>query len=336
MKINLIFQEEKTKLIKKITHLINEKEPQKEPQIILSKEETSHSWFCFLGEFGYEMVSWVPFLLFLKEKVGVKMRTIGRPGSSIFYYFSDEHIELDASFVGHVWGDPLLYAKVAKMFHNDILIYPGKKCVNEKKIIIAGHAWLNKNIHRRIIEKNYLKPDYSFVSPLSIIPNKQIVTINNKYMRQWPDIYEYPVNYFDQDALLKLKKILTDKGYGVVYNHYIEKTSADEYPEFDDLDIFGNDSNTYDMRKLYEKCANIRERNKKQLELYNSSTFVIAPQGGNIYLPTICRCPIFVLMRAGDYIDYLELGRLYNVNIEMFYEPKHLVSWLEKVIPNVQ
>lgn len=40
-----------------------------------------------------------------------------------------------------------------------------------------------------------------------------------------------------------------------------------------------------------------------------------------------------MLMREGDYIDYTELARLYNIQVDVFYEPKHILNWLEKIIP---
>ncbi|MEM4298088.1 MAG: hypothetical protein QW815_06960 [Nitrososphaerota archaeon] len=212
-------------------------------------------------------------------------------------------------------------------------MFPGRDLVNRKCIVIAGYEWTNKDIHTRIDERNYVKPDYSFVPPFSPLPGKRIVVINNKFIRQWPDKYKYPVNYFDRSALECLRDLLVRKGYGVVYNHFVEHIALDEYFEFDDQDIFGKDDNTYDMRELYNSCADAGERNRIQLALFNASELVIGPQGGNLYLPAICRRPIYVLMRAGEYIDYLELGRLYDIKVEVFYEPRHLVRWIEAELP---
>jgi hypothetical protein len=303
-----------------------------EAPIDLSKEEASRARFCFLGEFGYEMVSWLPYLLFLKEDVGIRMRTIGRPGSRVFYYFSDEHIELDPSYVGPVWGELASYKRVAQLFPDDIIVHPGKDPVNRRYIAIGGYEWRNKNIHARIDETHYRKPDYSFVPAFSPLPDKQIVVINNKCIRQWH--YETPVNYFDRWALECLRDLLVKKGYGVVYNHFVELTTHDEYFEIDDRGIFGRDRNSYDMRELYASCADVAERNKLQIGLYNACSLVIGPQGGNVYLPVICRRPVFVLMRAGEYIDYLELARLYGVDIEVFYEPRHMMCWIESRLPS--
>lgn len=302
-----------------------------EPPINLSKKEASRARFCFLGEFGYEMISWVPYIIFLKERLGIRVRTIGRLGSSIFYYFSDEHTEVDASYIGGVWGDPASYARVAQRFAYDILVFPGKDLVNRRHITIEGYEWTNKNIHARINERNYIKPDYSFISPFSPVPRRQIVIINNKYIREWPG---NPVNFFDRPSLVFLRDLLVGKGYGVVYNHFVELTAVDQYSKLDDEGVFGKDDYTYDMQEFYASCTNVGERNRTQLALYNASKLVIGPQGGNLYLPAICRRPLYVLMREGDYIDHLELKRLYDIPVEVFYEPRHMMCWIARKLPD--
>jgi hypothetical protein len=35
-----------------------------------------------------------------------------------------------------------------------------------------------------------------------------------------------------------------------------------------------------------------------------------------------------MLMRIGDYIDYRELGRVYGVDVNVFYEVPHMLAWL--------
>ena len=36
-------------------------------------------------------------------------------------------------------------------------------------------------------------------------------------------------------------------------------------------------------------------------------------------------------MKIGDYIDYLELARLYDIKTEVFYEVRHMMVWLERL-----
>jgi hypothetical protein len=220
--------------------------------------------------------------------------------------------------------------QVSRAFPEAILVHPGKDPINRREIVIDGHAWTNKNIHSNISEQNYLKPDYSFISGQHPLHCKEpIAVINNKCVRQWPDTFDRPINYFDRPALENLRDLLTRKGYGVVYNHFVEPTKHDQYLDLNDHGIFGQSDSTFDMRCLYKSCSNPAERNKLQLALYNASKIVIGPQGGNMYLPAICRRQLFILMRAGDYIDYCELARLYDIDVEVFYEPRHMLCWLD-------
>jgi len=63
--------------------------------------------------------------------------------------------------------------------------------------------------------------------------------------------------------------------------------------------------------------------------MYNRASLVVGIKGGNIYLPSVCQKNIVMLMKKGDYIDYIELKRLYNTKIDVFYETKHIINWLE-------
>jgi len=89
--------------------------------ILLDADDAAKCRFCFMGEFGYELVSWLPYLLFLKRKLGIPIRTMGRVGSSVFYYFSDDHIELDIP-PGDCWGELDLYDRIAAA-------HPGQRVV---------------------------------------------------------------------------------------------------------------------------------------------------------------------------------------------------------------
>jgi hypothetical protein len=299
----------------------------------ISREQTKRARFAFLGEFGFELIAWLPYLWYLKEE-GYTIRTIGRPGSTIFYPFADEHIEVtDATLLGHGWGAPSAYAKVAEQFSHDLLVFPGPENTNRKQIVVGGKAWTNKNINVRIQEENYRTLDYSHVPPWSPISDKPFIVLNNKYYRQWPIYYDAPVNYFGPVELAALRDLLLCKGYGVVYNHYVEPTGDDPGGELQDRSVFGTLPATHDLRDRYAECRDEGERNRIQLGLYHACSAVIGVQGGNLYLPAICRRPFYMLMRAGTYQDYLELGRLYKVKVEAFYEPRHLLHWLEAHLP---
>ncbi|MCH8251808.1 MAG: hypothetical protein IID36_05085 [Planctomycetes bacterium] len=311
--------------------------PSFDDHLLLTEDEAAHARFCFLGEFGYELVSWIPYLLFLRETLGIRLRTLGRPGSSVIYYFSNDHVEVDSSYIGGCWGDPLAYARLADLYPTDLLVCPGRQSgtlVNRRRIEVGGHRWTTVDIHRSIDETNYVKPDYSHIQPWSPIAGLAIVVINNKYLVQWEDRYHRPINFFDPDALRSLRDLFLENGYGVVYNHFVEQTAIDDHLALADTELFGIDDATFDMRAIYADCASPAERNERQISLYNSADLVVAPQGGNVYIPAICGRHLCMIMRDGDYLDYLELARLYDIDLDVFYEPRHMLTWLAAWLSN--
>lgn len=251
------------------------------------------TYFCFAGEFGYEVISWIPYLLFLKKKTGIKINTVGRPGSKVFYYFSDNHIELRPEEITGMWGDIEKYKKISKRLNIKKMVYPCNQLLRINNISINGYEWTTKDIHSRIEETNYEKPDFSNINiPLPFIFKKYVV-INNKYERFKDNKYtkgwkKISPNYFDLKSLEEIKSKLISNGYNIVYNRFLEKTAIDEDGGLNDNEIFKtNDS--YDMRKWYASNNNQLECNKLQLSVYNNAEFVIAVQGGNVYLPSMCK-----------------------------------------------
>lgn len=301
--------------------------------ILVTRRQAEAARFCFLGEFGYEIISWIPYLLYLKQTLGLKLRTLSRPGSSVFYAFSDDHREAPASLIGGVWGEPASYDRLRRRFRSTRLIHPGPDMINKRRISVEGVEWTTRDIHRPIAETNYVRPDLSDVEAWSPIPGRPLVVLNNKYFVQWPGTFDVPVNSFDRASLVALRDLLVQRGYGVAYNHFVEKTAVDEHQRLDDEGLFGLDAATYDLRSRYAETTCPADRNRLQISVYNAADFVIGPQGGNLYLPAVCRKPIFLLMRAGEYVDYRELGRLYGVAVEAFYEPRHLLNWLGSTLP---
>ena len=128
-----------------------------------------------------------------------------------------------------------------------------------------------------------------------------------------------------------MRDFLVGHGYAVVYNHFREKTRTDlpiSGVTLDDSGIFGTVEHTYDLSDEYRRTTDINERNRAQLSVYNQAALVISPQGGPVYLPALCRRNVLMLMRMGDYIDYTELSRVYGVQIDAFYEVRHMFAWL--------
>lgn len=303
----------------------------KYPDFKLRSADSKKYIFAFTGEFGYELISWIPYLKFIKEKTGMYIETCSRKGSSILYYFSDKHHEIEFEHRPDSWGFGKNYRILKKNFKKRI-IYP----VNERlysnianqKIIVDNYSWKVKDIHNSIDTSNYSLLDCNHINiKLPFKTEKKIVIINNKSYFQWNN--NAVANFFNREELIIIKKYLLNKNYFVVYNHFKEEVPED-FTLINDEDIFVNKNECYDMNCYY--TDNINENNKIQIELFKTAEFVIAPQGGSVYLPAICKTDMFILMRKGYYIDFLELKRIYDVNIDVFYEVKHLISFMENRI----
>jgi hypothetical protein len=119
----------------------------------------------------------------------------------------------------------------------------------------------------------------------------------------------------------------------VIYNHFVEQTAYDKHGQLHDEDIFRNCEHAYDLRDAYRSCTDAAQRNRLQIATYNAANFVIGVQGGNLYLPAICKRNLFVLQRAGNYLDYPEVARVYGTEVEMFYDPRHMLVWLAETLP---
>jgi hypothetical protein len=283
--------------------------------------------FCFLGEFGYELISWIPYIYFLKKSNNFKIHTIGRPGSGIFYSFSDSHTEIGSEFIGDSWGDKILYKKVSKKLNIKKMIHPTNNKTEKQVIKINNSEWTNKNIHKNISLKNYNAIDF-LDSNLELPFNhkdKKIIVINNKYNKEWGSD---PVNFFSRKNLISLKNELLKRNYYVVYNTFYEPTTSDIYLDLKDKDIFNN-SDCFDMREYYNTARNL-DKNLMQISLYKKAEFVIGVQGGNVYLPAICRKKILMLMKKGVKKDYTELSRIYRTPIEIFDDSEKIIKKLKK------
>ena len=208
---------------------------------------------------------------------------------------------------------------------------------NRRRICVDSSEWEVKNIHAKLDARNYLPLDLSTMrSPPPFSAKQKIVVINNKCFLQWPDQFNAPVNFFSRTDLLELRELFRRHGYFVVYNHFVEKPAHDEFWQLDDEGIFGADVESFDLRTSYRQITTPGERNELQISLYNAAEFVLGPQGGNLYLPAFVHRPLYVMMQAGVYLDYFELGRLGQMPVEMFYTCRDLINWLETRVLNKQ
>lgn len=316
-------EQELKRLLKPIFH------PKKAISVSVGKEP-NEVYFCAAGEWGYEIMSWIPYLNFLKNQTGLHLNTISRPGSKVFYPFSDKHLEVLPEEISDVWGRQACYKKIKQRLGLKTVIYVCNEYMRGGLDLTVNNVeWATKDIHARIEERNFLMPRYSGANAkLPFNFGKPFVIINNKFAKEWGDAP--PVNFHSREELIALRDSLRKMGYAIVYNRFIEKTADDVfYNTLNDTGIFV-ENDCYDLRDFYRKTAEIDEWNKVQLAAYDAAAFVIAVQGGNVYLPALRGKKIYMTMKKGDYIDYTELPRILGIpSIEVYYETRQLIESIE-------
>ncbi len=324
-------KEEDKKLILKKRKKLSEMKKQMLADIYVPVEKISEYTFCFYGEFGFEMITWVPFVKFISEKYNVKVKTCSFPGSSVYYYFSD-HTEVSLEDPKVCQGFMQNYLNVSKKLGIKVnkLIFP---CLDHKKRrIVVGNCEFNmwNLLGERLPLNFHSKLDFSHVDKeLPFETDRPVVTINNKgYTQNFHDTMAH--NFFNRWEVIKLRDYLIGKGFFVAYNQFrtvgLNDTEVDCNLNMED--IFGLDDNSYDMNDYYQQL-DINEINLNQLNLFNHSEFVIGVQGGGIAMPAACRKDLFAIQRVGDTLDYGNLERMYGVKSKSFYEVDHLLTYLD-------
>lgn len=134
-------------------------------------------------EFGYELISAVPYAYYLNE-IGMLKETVSAKGSESLYYFSPKHT---------INKDQRKYDNIKKA---------------------ANKAVPNTFIHRHFLDYSQFKtPDYkNQFANNEYKYDKPIVCICNRYNNEWGNS---PINFFSIDCLDKLFTLLKD--YQVIY-----------------------------------------------------------------------------------------------------------------------
>jgi len=288
------------------------------PTIEIARNEVEGKIFCFGGEFGYELLSWLPYLKFLAEDVGLTIRTCSRPGSGRLYDFSSEHIEVPFTWRPDSNGS-LTAAREFRRLFGVSAVFPAPLSRKAPQVLaVAGYLWEHKDIHQRLTATNFRQLELDLVdeAPDFLPVGRPIAVINNKDFDNWASVDPLLREAFDPDALLLLRDSLIAAGYFVVYHRFDEPVPEDRFP-LDDVGIFGGDG-SLDMRDVYLD-ADAEAVMRLQLQLYAATELAICPQGGNSFLPIIARTRAMVLSRATmRLIEYQDLSRLYGVRIDVF------------------
>ena len=287
--------------------------------IQLHEENASDYVFCFFGEFGYGLTTWLPFLNQVSQETNIKMVTCGLNGSTPFFSnFSLHHTELAIKSLDEMGNSAvngeihLVYDELRKRFPTQKIIFP------TPGITINGRTWLNTNLHIRF---NPSCGDFSHLPPLPPAPEKEAsntprrIVINIKDYHNWQN--DAIQNYYTEDDLIRIVEHHQEDEIFLNYPSLPKEDSSSGYFTVK----LPQGLNIHSSYSIYDGCESIGDINKKQIELLASADVVYATQGGNAILSLLCAKEIKIIMRGGfDYPDFTYLGKKLNKKVDIFFE----------------
>lgn len=282
--------------------------------------------FCFGGEFGYELLSWVPFLNHVAHELGVPLRTASRPGSQPFYPFSSEHFEIPFEWRPDRFGSAASDRAFKEAFGASAVPATNPKGDNTAGLAICGIEWEHRFIHRRLVTVNHRPVQFS-AGTASFVPERTpIAVINNKDFDNWGNTDPLLRESFTVRDLEDLKQVLRSRGYFVVYHRFDEPVPEERFA-LEDEELFEEDG-CLDMRQVYSREPDPNARTLLQLELYRSADLAVCPQGGNSFLPIMSGVPTVVLTKSPRLVEYQDLERIHNTRVDVHTSARTLIAAL--------
>lgn len=279
--------------------------------------------FGFFGELGYGLISFFPYLKHLAENVGLPFSTIGMKGSSPFFNFSANHIELPIA-QGDGWGDRK-QALAARRYisRNTNLYIPINSASRKFRFSTTESEWLYPAIHRDCtLDANYSELNYEFrhqiASKLNATGPYEILNVKSHY--NWGTT-EIP-NFYTSAEIKRLSDLSSARGRKLYLNRFPAPVEPGNLPAPDlNVDKLIDGTNILDLAPIYAGIDDLSLKNELQISLLNSASHIYASQGGNAALSIIAGKSVSVLMRGGeDWPDYKSLSSRYKSQVEIVYE----------------
>jgi glycosyltransferase involved in cell wall biosynthesis len=234
-------------------------------------------------EFGYELLSSIPYAYTLYLKGGLK-ETISGFDTSGIYFFSPKHTETNCQ---RSWDNM-------------------KKLWDDK--------FPNIVIHRSQLDWDLFTPPpfKDFYKDKSIKFEKEVIVIFNRYNKEWSGP---PINYLDLPTLDTLFTMLSHE-YQVIY---INLTKGDKYfdgakpMDLNDGEILKKHPNVYslyDVMGMYPELS----VNEIQLRIFPNCTKYISSNGGQLILSAYF---------GGENIIFSKKCRELDPNVNSFYKWYH-------------
>jgi hypothetical protein len=289
--------------------------------IDINENDISKYRFIFIGELGYGIVSWFPYLNFLNSK-GINFKTLMIKGYKSFCPFissKSDHVEVELKHLDS-WGTFKQLMSLKKYLKGEILISPFNYKYHQTNISIGGYKWQNPSFHNPINVTNYkklkIKPIKTFLKKNNI-KNKYWV-INIKKHFNWGN--NFIENYYSFDEIKKILNYAKEENITVFLNDTSLVEDASQVDLFN-LDSFVNNQNVFNLNDLYKKVRKPDEINQIQFEYLSNADHVFSTQGGNSLISILLAKSSTIIMRGGlDFIDLTEMAKIYNRDIEIIYE----------------
>lgn len=265
-----------------------------------------HTISSFQPEFGYELLSVIPYAYYLYKHDKLQA-TISGKHTKDWYYFSPNHTELSSPRHGS----------------------------NNQKIQVP-----NKNIHKEFDLSQWEFPDYKnyFKDEGNVIFDglENLVIISNKYNIEWNQL---PTNYIYTNTLDKIFNYLTNRGYTIVYNRLTSNLGYDDGVDCMPLGDFELIKDKYPNVLTIQHLINTYKLNlnELQLRLYPLCNKFISVQGGTSIVSSMFGGRNIMLVNKG----YETKSGIYNTifpkfsDVELnivgaFKTPDNLISNLDQ------
>lgn len=198
----------------------------------------------YTGEFGYELISVIPYAYWLHKRGKLK-KTYACKDTKCLYYFSPHHIELDCA-----------------------------------RNFCKPHAFPIKNIHVRYLDtRNWLPPPYKEIYKNSeFIGEKKFLVICNKYNEEWGG---KPVTFLSKEVLETLFTLLQES-YQIIYIRPLKKDVVWDSPlyEMDEHEFIRKQfPKVWVFQDIQKKHPELTF-NELQLKIFANTDHFISVQGG--------------------------------------------------------
>lgn len=283
--------------------------------------------FAFVGEFGYGILGFFPYLNHLASDKELEIRTLGLPGSTPFFSYSTQHTIVEGVSTDS-WGTikgALQLAKYANL--RDPVFVPVNISTRSFRPAKGLPEWQSTQL-------KILHPGYTAYRKLDFKVNEseelngllrllgEYVVINVKNYNTWPGTYV--PNWYTENNLEFIHVWCKERGLKVVLNRSPVPASPDEPLVSDEhVDRFAKYLDVTDLSDTYQFLT-LEDATLLQIEILRNARHVWAVQGGNALLAMAVSNSVSILMRGGgDWSDYKFFAKTYDCeNYEFIYEPE--------------